>query len=48
MFDGIVASTLGVSSCVLPMCSQGGDTPDTERVRIFVAFEKQESAVKGT
>lgn len=26
---------------------QGGETPDTERVRIFVAFEKQESAVKG-
>ncbi|CAB1109203.1 unnamed protein product [Ectocarpus sp. CCAP 1310/34] len=25
---------------------KGGDTPDTERVRIFVAFEKQESAVK--
>ena len=26
---------------------QGGDTPETERVRIFVAYEKQESAVKG-
>eukprot|EP00903_Cladosiphon_okamuranus_P012880 g12028.t1 len=25
---------------------KGGDAPDTQRVRIFVAFEKQESAVK--
>eukprot|EP00904_Undaria_pinnatifida_P005629 jgi/Undpi1/2196/HiC_scaffold_12.g05582.m1 len=25
---------------------KGGDTPETERVRIFVAYEKQESAVK--